>query len=178
MNNTIVRSIALGAGVALVIIAAVFGWQYFSARTPIAKQEQVASVYQVPPPGEEYINESYGFSLTLPQGFVTREFENVVVIENEAGDGIQIVITPLDEDIPILTAERIHADVPDLVIREPEVVEVEEARTGLAFLSDNEAFDGASREVWFVFNMQLYQISTYAGLDPLLRSIFNSWEFF
>jgi hypothetical protein len=58
-----------------------------------------------------------------------------------------------------------------------QLVEVGPNYVGLAFKSDNQAFDGASREVWFVFRGNLYQISTYAWLDPLLQAIFKTWQF-
>ncbi|MDP4020722.1 MAG: hypothetical protein Q8P58_01610 [Candidatus Adlerbacteria bacterium] len=169
--STTTRSIALGASVALVIIAAVFGWQYFLQNNT----EQVVD--------ERYSNEEYGFSFAIPRGFEVWEAENIVVVENELGDGIQIVITPIVEDILVLTEERTRADVPDLVMQDSQAVEIEADRTGLVFTSDNEAFDGASREVWFVYPgpqglPQLYQLSTYARLDQLLESIFISWEFF
>jgi len=176
--NTTTRSIALGAGVALVIIAGFFGWQYFAAQGPVDSPEVAEGPYQVPPMAGGYTNDVYRFSFSLPQSFSVREMEGVVVIENAAGDGVQVLITPIEEDIPNLTAEIIQTDIPDLAVREPEVVEIGEGRTGLAFLSDNEAFDGASREVWFVFGGSLYQISTYERLDPLVQAIFRTWEFF
>lgn len=173
------NEIIVGAGVAAVIIAGYFGWQYFAA--PGAGEGTLAEAnepYQVPPMAGEYQNDEYRFSFSLPQGFAAREMQGAVVVEDAEGNGIQIVITPIEDDIPQMTEERIRADIPDLSVREPEVVEVGDGRTGLAFLSDNEAFNGASREVWFVFDGHLYQISTYARLDPLIQAIFRTWEFF
>lgn len=165
--NTTLRSIALGAGVALVLIGGFFAYQTFFNQD-----------YQVPDPGERYTNSTYRFAVTMPVGFSARELEGAVVIENGAGDGIQVLITPLGEDIRVLTEGRIRADIPDLAISGAQSVEVGADHTGLAFRSDNEAFDGASREVWFVFGGDLYQISTYDRLDPLLRAMFSTWEFF
>lgn len=45
------------------------------------------------------------------------------------------------------------------------------------FQSDNPAFDGASREVWFVYNDYLYQISAYAEFDEFLKELFGTWQF-
>lgn len=178
--NTTTRSVALGAAVALVIIASVFGWQYFIAH----KQPTPEQTYQVPPPGGLYTNEQYRFSLTLPEGFEAREVGDAVVIEDGQGNGVQIVVTPINEDIFHLTKARIEADVPDLEVRESQAVELGGGRTGLTFVSDNQAFDGTSREVWFVYpepekgTPQLYQLSTYQSLDVLLQSMFSTWEFF
>lgn len=165
--NTTMRSIALGAGVALVLIGGFFAYQQFFNDT-----------YTVPDPGERYVNNEHRFRVTMPVGFSAREVDGAVVIENGSGDGVQILMTPLGEDIQDLTEERIKADIPDLVISGSERVEVGEKHTGLAFKSDNQAFDGASREVWFVYGGMLYQISTYDRLDPLLRAMFGTWEFF
>jgi len=57
-------------------------------------------------------------------------------------------------------------------------VEIGDDYTGVAFRSDNPAFGGASREVWFVFHGNLYQISTYEHLDSLLQTMFSTWKFF
>jgi hypothetical protein len=50
-------------------------------------------------------------------------------------------------------------------------------KSGLAFVSDNEAFGGRSREVWFVYDGYLYQISTYLGMDQLVQNVLASWTF-
>ncbi len=132
-----------------------------------------------------YTNESRQFSFSSPKGYVVHETDTVVTVENASGDGIQILITPVDEDIPIMTAERIRADIPDLVITNAEEVAIGDNRMGLAFKSDNLEFDGASREVWFVYpecsrgvcDPFLYQISTYDRLDPVLKALFATWTF-
>ncbi len=124
-----------------------------------------------------YTNELYQFSFAAPEGYAVREGDGVVFVEDKKGDGIQILITPIDEDITVMTVERINADIPDMRITDTEPVEIGDARTGLAFKSDNEAFDGASREVWFVYGGYLYQISTYERLDPVLKQLFSTWEF-
>ena len=49
---------------------------------------------------------------------------------------------------------------------------------GINFKSDNPTFDGDSREVWFVYKTNIYQISTYAHDDGLLQSELQTWTFF
>jgi len=139
--------------------------------------------YVVPALGETYTNNEYGFSLTLPEGFSARTMSanalgsKTVVLEDGKGNGIQITVTPFDEDVRALTQERIERDVPDMEIKDPQTVEIGANHTGLAFVSDNPAFNGASREVWFVFRKQLYQVSTYLRLDELLQTMFQTWKF-
>src|SRR3990167_4703188 len=66
---------------------------------------------------------------------------------------------------------------PDMVIKDAQEVSIGDKRKGLAFGSDNAAFDGDSREVWFVFGGKLYQISAYMKHDDLLKGVFETWQF-
>jgi len=159
-------------------VVVALGFYLYSSLLIPSSQNSAEQEFVLSPMGEEYRNEQYGFSLRLPQGFTAREVEDSIVLEDQTGNGIQIIITPLDEDIPTLTKNRIQQDIPDMQISDEQVVEVGASRKGLAFRSDNEAFGGASREVWFVFRGNLYQISTYERLDPLLKAVFQTWQFF
>jgi hypothetical protein len=132
-----------------------------------------------------YSNDQYQFSLSMPDNFTARELvaddsgSKTILLESaDHADGVQIIVSPFSEDLHALTADRIHQDVPDMKISEPQPVEIGANYTGLAFKSDNDAFGGASREVWLVFRGNLYQISTYDRLDPLLKKIFATWKFF
>jgi len=159
--------VGIGAAIALVIIGAVFAYKSFFA----------GAGYQVPPPGGEYVNKVYKFSVVIPQGFGVGGTEKSIVLEDKDGNGLQIVITPLGEDVPVLDEARIRADIPDIVIEQPQAVTVAGASTGLAFKSNNAAFGGVSREVWFVKDGNLYQIITYDRLRPLLSAIFSTLKF-
>ena len=142
------------------------------------------STYVVPAfEGEEYKNDKYRFSLALPEGFKPQELENdaggqTVVLQDAEGNGIQIYITPYAEDVKVLTADDVRASISDMQVTEEQPVEIGADYKGVAFMSDNEAFGGASREVWFVFRGNLYQISTYARLDNLLQAMFGTWKFY
>lgn len=132
-----------------------------------------------------YSNDQFHFSLSMPGNFSARQLETdesgatTLLIESaDRADGVQITVSPFDDDVHVLTAERIHQDVPDLAIADPQPIQIGDNDTGFAFKSNNEAFNGASREVWFVFRGNLYQISTYERLDPLLKKIFSTWKFF
>jgi len=133
-----------------------------------------------------YNSPNYHFSFRYPEGYTASAFgdflpdgteASTIVVQDASNlQGFQIRISPFDEDID-MTEERIRKDIPDLEIREAQVVELGTERTGLAFLSDNEAYGGASREVWFVFRGNFYQISTYASLDALLQQVLQTWQF-
>lgn len=130
--------------------------------------------------GRDYANTKYKFGVTLPEGFMPREIyteESDTILFEKGSDGVQIMVSPF-EDIKELTADMIRADIPDMKIEQVQVVDIGSNYKGVAFLGDNPEFDGASRDVWFVFKGNLYQISTYARLDATLQSIFSTWKFF
>lgn len=130
-----------------------------------------------------YANNTYHFSLFMPDGFAAHESPvdedgiATILLQNESGDGIQIRITPGASNARTLSADDIRAGIPDLTIEHPEPVAIGADYEGVAFLSDTAAFDGASREVWFYFRGDLYQISTYARLDGLMKAVFSTWTF-
>lgn len=131
---------------------------------------------------EKYTNSTYGFSFKHPQDFVvdsvpTEEGEAILVQNIAKNIGAQILITPFPGGEIDITADFIKAEIPDLKISQPQEVLVSLGRKGLAFMSDNESFGGASREVWFVFGGNFYQISAYAELDGFLRGLFGTWAF-
>ncbi len=140
------------------------------------------SVFVVPPLTKDYSNSDYMFSFKIPEDFKTRESvtdgSHTLVVENEKGEGVQIVVSPYDEKgARVLTKDMIQSAIPDLKITDEQVLDVGESYKGLAFKSDNDAFNGDSREVWFIFKGNLYQISTYSRFDELLKEMFGTWTF-
>ncbi|KND51633.1 MAG: hypothetical protein ABA06_00030 [Parcubacteria bacterium C7867-001] len=159
------------------IIAAV----YFLPR-PTVENSAAKTPFATSTLSAVYTNSTYHFSVSVPEGFTSQELQDpengqTVVLQGASGDGIQIVIQPFGEDLHVLTEERIRHDIPDMSVKNAQPVTVGTDYTGLAFLSDNAAFGGASREVWFVFRGTLYQISTYERLDGLLKAMFATWKF-
>jgi hypothetical protein len=133
---------------------------------------------------ESYQHPSLGFSFKHPSNFVvstipdTSGAEAVVVVNPETGIGVQILISSFDAGEINITPKMIQENIPDLKISEPQQVVIGDGtRSGVAFKSDSSNFGGASREVWFVYNGRLYQISTYAELDGFLQGLFATWEF-
>lgn len=171
--------------VAGLLVLGTVGWylytSYFSLHTSSPADSYVTSALT-----KVYQNMTYRFSLKMPENFEAREFEGAeggqtVVLEDPHASssepvGIQIAISPAPEGLEDVTQDVIKESLPDLQIRDAQPVEVG-AHKGLAFKSDNDAFNGDSREVWFVYNGNLYQISTYARLDELLKQMFTTWQF-
>lgn len=171
----------------LIILGGAWAYVQFFKSAAGAPSQAAQPPYVVPALTKEYDNSAYGFSLEMPADFAAQDIPadpdgtpETIVLQDQNGNGIQIAVSPFDEDAAgsyTLTADRIHQDVPDMEIIDAQPVEVGTHYTGLAFKSDNDAFGGASREVWFVFRGNLYQISTYERLDDLLRQIFATWQF-
>jgi uncharacterized protein YxeA len=129
-----------------------------------------------------YKNTAKNFSFSHPTNLTVTSFdtdgvESVVAYDAETQQGFQIEITPIDEDITALTVERIKQDLPDILIESPQEVILGSNGRGVAFVSDDPAFEGRSREVWFVFNKHLYQVRTYMKYDDLLKAVLNTWQF-
>lgn len=132
-----------------------------------------------------YNNSKYNFSFKYPEGFTVANFQ-----EGEYGETIlirlahstdlrqvsfQIFISPFDEP-GSLTKERILEDLPDMVVEDVQQRLLKNGVPGLIFFSQESSL-GKTREVWFIHNEYLYQVSTYAELDGWLASILSTWRF-
>jgi hypothetical protein len=132
---------------------------------------------------KKFTDAKRGFSFSYPESLSASTFsdgaggEVILVQSAEKAQGFQIVISSFDEQGTTLTREMIQKDIPGLDIRDVQDLLLGESGRGVAFLSDNSSFGGNSREVWFVYSGHLYQISTYARLDPLLQAVLGTWKF-
>ncbi|OHA44858.1 MAG: hypothetical protein A3H13_00710 [Candidatus Taylorbacteria bacterium RIFCSPLOWO2_12_FULL_48_11] len=129
-----------------------------------------------------YTHPTLNFSFEYPDSFTVSSFaieggEVTTVQEVNTQKGFQISITPIDEDLPALTVERIKQDLPNLLIESPQDIIVGERGRGVSFMSNDAAFDGKSREVWFVAGRHFYQLRTYARYDAILNATLSTWKF-
>jgi len=181
------------AVIALVVVAALIGGGFYFFRgggliEPIGIRflgdgTIVESDYVVPPMERDYRNKQFRFEMQLPQGFTAAELPSdgvgiPIVLQDAGGNGIQIYVTDIEGTPNNLTEGQIRASIPDMKVSNAQIVEVGDNNTGVAFMSDSSDFGGASREVWFYFGGNLYQVSTYARLDNLLQAMFGSWQFY
>jgi hypothetical protein len=176
-----------GAGIGAALLVVVLGWGGWQLlmREPITPSALSVEVpYTGSPLTDEYKNDRFRFSLAIPEGYTVGELPHddvggtPIIIQNEQGEGIQIYIVPAEAGDKVLTIADIQANIPELQIEASEPVAIGADYQGVAFLSDNDAYGGASREVWFYFRGNLYQISTYAQLDTLLKAMFATWKFY
>lgn len=129
-----------------------------------------------------YRNEAYSFNFKYPEGLIPSSFPNpefegdiIILSDNKTGVGMQIIVSPFDEELTALTVERIKRDVPDMTIVDPQDVLLGDQGKGVAFLDGT--LDSATRNVWFVANGFLYQITSPKVFDGVLKGILNSWVF-
>lgn len=178
--------------IAVILFVLVIGVLVFLDRTSslnavdtnfLDSDSSVESDYVVPPMEVDYQNEQFRFSLMLPEGFTAAQLPydgkgTPVVLQDALGNGIQIYVTENVGNTKVLRAHDIIKQIPDMKVTNVQEVEIGNNHSGVAFKSDNEAYGGASREVWFIFNGDLYQISTYERLDNLLKNMFVTWKFY
>src|SRR3989338_3087621 len=130
---------------------------------------------------ETFTHPKLQFSFKYPESFIVTTMTNgdgseVIILRDDKNNAVQMLISDFGEDVDI-TAETLRNNIPDMVIKDAQEVSIGDKRKGLAFGSDNAAFDGDSREVWFVFGGKLYQISAYMKHDDLLKGVFETWQF-
>lgn len=132
------------------------------------------------PPGWKYFeNEQYGFSLFVPpnlnlipydegSGARTFSFE-----EAATGQGFQVFVVPYFEDR--IAQERFLQDAPSGVRKDETSITVGGVPAS-AFFSEHMMM-GETREVWFIKDDYLYEVTTYKQLDPWLTEILATWRF-
>jgi len=172
--------------IVLAIVAGIYYWQSkkqvdTSAYPSVATVEAIKAIPQYEYT-EIYTHPTNHFSFKYPKGFAVTsipsdEGETMIVQNTVTKVAVQIIISKFQGPDVDITPDIIKTDIPDMKIDSIQELLVGPSRKGLAFVSDNSAFGGKSREVWFVFNGNLYQISTYYEFDDFLKGIFATWKF-
>ena len=149
-----------------------------SATTTIG-QDDVSNNRVVPAGMLEYRSTQYNFSLLYPQELMVNEFpgsDGVITITFQnikKKEGFQLFIAPYSESQ--VSDARFKQDEPSGV-RELETNITIDGVTGAEFYSIDASL-GATREVWFIHNGFLYEITTLKPLDSWLANILQTWEF-
>lgn len=133
-----------------------------------------------PPAGySEYRSTLFAFSLFYPSSMKVSEFDEgggaqSITFEN-AGDaiGFQIFIVPYKEHQ--VSSARFSQDVPTGVMKEPTNVTVDGV-FGTMFYSQSLTL-GDTREIWFINNGYLYEVTTLKTLDSWLIERMKTWMF-
>jgi len=170
-----------------VFLLAFFGWRMLTWSQPI--QNPTPSVHPiatstptprvVPAKNKEYKSNEYRFSLVYPEHMRVTEHQEpgrarTIVFQNpEEGLGFQIFIVPYGIDK--VTPERFKIDVPSGVMKEPTNTTVDGV-FATKFFSEDAAL-GETREVWFIHNNFLYEVTAPKQLDAWLTNILSTWKF-
>lgn len=131
-----------------------------------------------------YTDPDYGFSFDYPDdltiGKVPGEKGIAIIVQKTVSGlsttGFQVSITPFDEPDQVLTSDRIHRDIPDLTVGEPQEAVIGQNLHVLIFWGDDPGL-GKTREVWMVRGGNLYQITAPAAFDKELAGILQTWRF-
>lgn len=126
-----------------------------------------------------YENRYHGFSLVYPRELQVREVAEesgarTIIFETVTREqGFQIYITPYAG--ANVTREQFLKDQPSGVYKEPQDIQVD----GVPAIMFYGAVDlmGETREVWFIRNGFLFEVTTYKELDTWLAGIMQTWQF-
>jgi hypothetical protein len=151
-------------------------------RTP----EPVVATERLSEHEQRFVHPRYGFTLDVPRYLtITRidEGQSTETIIFEPGEGtdptlprFQIFITPYFEKT--ITEARLKKDIPSGVVRQyTDVVIGRMENIPAALFASSDALLGDTREVWFLRNGYLFEVTTRAAHDAWLASILNSWFF-
>lgn len=128
--------------------------------------------------GETYTNTRYRFSLSYPPELSVRVYEEphnsqTLVFDDGKEKSFQIFITPYAETE--ISERRFLMDAPSGVRENPVEIFVGGERATMFF--SKHALLGDTREVWFIHNGFLYEVTTYRKLDGWLSGIMSTWKF-
>ena len=141
--------------------------------------EEDKATLSTPVTAVRYENTKYGFSFEKPSGYtvgVLRDDvgETLLVQNAKISSGFQVYITPVDGPV-ILTKEQIQKDLPGTAVNNAKTFKLDGKADGIMFESSGSA--GDSFEVWFAYQNNLYQVSSYKAYAPELQKIMNTWKF-
>ena len=139
---------------------------------------------------QKFTHPDLAFSIEYLKGFSVEAYKEAsggeTIIFQDEGDtddtllqdrsGFQIFITPFENEEGVLTRERILEDLPTAVIEDPQEIIIGDNIQALLFWSED-PFIGRTREVWFSYGENLYEITTYAHLGLWLAQILSTWDF-
>ncbi len=147
----------------------------------IGLADAIADATEPPSDYIKYENERYGFSYYhSPQAKITEYDEGggavTVVQENEQSlRGLQIFIVPYDKDV--ITEDRFYRDIPSGIRYNIRPTTLGEKRIPAVTFNSQDDFLGETREVWFIHNGHLYEITTFKGFGEWFAPIMQTWRF-
>ena len=181
--TTLIIASVIVAGVAFIVYQNRQGGKYFggkSSNNNLPGQNQSNQEVTKPKGPTVYTHPVLGFTITAPEDFTVGNFSDgeegdVTLVQDAAKKyGMQIYVRPFADDAQ-LTAARIKREIPDMKMENVMTVPVGEGSEGVAFSTVSDSGQ-QTREVWFVREKNLYQISANAQYDNITGSIMESWK--
>jgi len=126
-----------------------------------------------------YSNATYRFMLFYPPKLQVSTYDegggaSTIVFESaDHRTGFQIFVVPYTGGQ--VTASRLRLDEPSGVVKDPTAVVIDNTKATMFF--GKNTIMGDTREVWFIKNGYLYEVTTYKELDSLLATVMQTWRF-
>ena len=126
-----------------------------------------------------YSRKDYYFTLLFPANLDSTEYKEkggaltVSFQDPDTNEGFQVYVTPYSKKQ--IDAAQFKLDEPSGVVKDQQDVLIDGAR-GTKFYGYNAAL-GDTREVWFIHNGFLYEVTTFKELDEWLNGIMQAWKF-
>lgn len=125
-----------------------------------------------------YLNRLLKFSVVYPGNLDVQEYgqgnTSTIVFEDvSTQEGFQVFVVPYEEQV--VSDERFKMDVPSGVMKDPVDILVDGVRATM-FFSHNSLL-GETREVWFIKDGFLYEVTARKDLDGWLSEIIRNWKF-
>lgn len=128
----------------------------------------------------QYKNIERSFTLEYPRDLKYKDTDegdttHTIVFSDDTGDkSFQIFFTPYLGDQ--ITQSRILKDVSSGKFTQPIDIVINGSIRAIVFFSTIDV--GEMREVWFLHDGYLFQVTTYRDLDEWLAKIMETWEFY
>ena len=128
----------------------------------------------------DYVDDVFRFKVSYPADFAVREYAEeeagarTVIFEGPSpGEGFQVFVVPYDK--PEITREQFLTDDPSGVMDDAQQITIDGVPAKSFFGHNDQMRD--TREVWFIKNGLLYEVTTYKPLAPWLTDILLTWRF-
>jgi hypothetical protein len=169
--------------IVILIIAAASYFMFIRSKTAGVsdlQSPQALDSVMAEPFDKTYESPDFHFSFKYPDGFVVNPVQQdngtiFTISEPKSGINFQIEVGPFNDPATTITAERVRSDLPNEVIIDPQPVIFGSHNAGTTFQSKNVDID--TREIWFVANGLLYQISSPVEFEPVLKNLMLTWKF-
>lgn len=125
-----------------------------------------------------YLNRLLKFSIVYPGNLDIYEYgqgnTSTIVFEDvSTQEGFQVFVVPYTEQV--ISEERFTMDVPSGIMENPVDILVDGVKATM-FFSHNSLL-GETREVWFIKDGFLYEITARKDLDQWLSYVISNWKF-